>query len=213
MATLTELRNLLVQLSSNADRDLAALWAQLDRETVKDGLMDVMPALIGDYGDAAAVVTADWYDDYRGDRGVGGIYTAEPFVPDLGPEALAGWGSALAQGNWDTALSKISGGVASRLMTASRATITDNTFLDPDAAGWQRLARPDGCGFCQMLAGRAELYRSRGTADFASHDGCHCTAIPAFGGQPVPVKPYTPTSRNISDADRARTREWIKANL
>lgn len=212
MATATELRSLIVQLSDNAERDLALLWAQLDAATVRDGLMDVLPSLVGQYGDASAAVTAEWYDEYRSNLNVRGTYAADLASPDLGAQALAGWGSQLAQTNWDTALAQIAGGLISRVMNASRATITDNAFRDPQARGWQRVARPDGCAFCQMLAGRGHVYRSQGTADFASHDRCMCSAAPAFDGRPVPVRPYTPSDRTITDADRARVRDWIAAN-
>ena len=212
MASATELRSLIVQLSDSAERDLALLWAQLDAATVGDGLMDVLPALVGEYGDASAVVTADWYDEYRSNLNVPGSFSADLASPSLGAEALAGWGSQLAETNWDTALSLISGGLVKRVFTASRSTMMDNVDRDPQARGWQRKARPDACAFCQMLAGRAVLYRSQSTADFASHDNCGCVCVPAFGGRAIPVKPYTPSARNISDADRARVRAWISAN-
>lgn len=217
MATTTELRSLIVSLSDQAAAELAALWAHLATpDEVRSGLFDVMPALVGDYGDASAAVSAEWYNEYRAGQGVGGSFTADVYpVTDLGADALAGWGSSLItpETDWDAALEQITGGLQRRIATSGRETITNATHLDPQALGWQRKARPDGCGFCQMLAGRAELYKSRDTADFGAHDHCHCLAVPAFGGKPVPVKPYTPTSRNITDADRARTRAWIKANL
>ncbi|GAA1891785.1 VG15 protein [Williamsia serinedens] len=213
-ATPTELRSLLVSLSDEAEADLAALWAQLDPSTVREGLFDVLPALVGDYGDAAATVSADWYDEHRADLNVPGRFAADVAPnPDLGADALAGWGTSLAQNNFDTALALISGGLVKRVMTAGRDTIIDNVERDPQARGWQRKARPDGCAFCQMLAGRAIVYRSRTTADFASHDNCGCTCVPAFGGREVPVKPYTPTARTITDAERARVRTWIAENL
>ena len=56
MATATELRGLIVQLSDNAERDLALLWAQLDAATVRDGLFDVLPALVSEYGDALSLI-------------------------------------------------------------------------------------------------------------------------------------------------------------
>ena len=212
MATAAELRSLIVQLSDSAERDLALLWALLDVSSVGDGLMDVLPALVAEYGDAAAVVTAEWYDEYRSDLNVDGAFAADLASPELGAEALAGWGSRLAQDNWDTALSLVSGGLVKRVMNASRSTVMDNVDRDPQARGWQRKARPNGCGFCQMVAGRGAVYRSRATADFASHDNCGCACIPAFVGRAVPVRPYTPSSRNITDADRARVRNWIAAN-
>lgn len=213
MTTPTELRSSLIRLSDNAEADLAALWAQLDAATVGDAMFEVMPALVADYGDAAATLTAEWYEAYRAAINVAGAYSASLTTIDLGANALAGWAVDLARINWDTALAQISGGLTKRVMTASRDTVMDNVELDPQARGWQRKARPDGCGFCQMVAGRGAVYKTKTTASFASHDHCRCVCLPAFDGRPVPVRPYTPTSRNITDADRARARAWIATNL
>jgi hypothetical protein len=71
-----------------------------------------------------------------------------------------------------------------------------------------------------MLIGRGAVYSEAG-ADFASHDHCNCSAVPAFGGQPRPVKPYTvsprrtidpQTGKPVVDADFLRAKAWIKSN-
>lgn len=212
-ATPEELRRLLISLSSDAEADLATVWAQLTPQTFYDALMDVMPALVGEYGDAAAAVTAEWYDEYRNDLNISGRFAADvPTDPKLGSEALAGWANTLAQENLDTALTRTSGGLVRRVMNAGRDAMLDNVERDPQAKGWQRKARGNGCAFCQMLAGRGNVYRGRDTADFASHDNCGCVAVPAFKGRVIPVRPYVPSARNITDADRARVREWISKN-
>ncbi len=210
MVAASELRNLITQLSDSAERDLASLWAQLDAQTVGEGLRDVMPALVDQYGGAAAAVTAEWYDDYRADLNVGGNYTPLPAATDLGAEALAGWGASLAQAEWATAFAQIAGGLTLRVFTASRDTITDATVADPQARGWQRAGAGE-CSFCRMLIGRGAVY-TKSSVTFGAHDHCRCTAVPAFGGRPVPVKPYQVTDRTITDADRARVRDWIAAN-
>lgn len=212
MPTPAELRNWIVQLSDNAERDLALLWSQLDARTVRDGLFDVMPALVGDYGDASATVSAEWYDEHRADLNVDGRYSAPiPATADLGAEALAGWGAQLATENWDSALALISGGLVKRVLTASRETLTTATVDDPQARGWQR-SGIGACSFCRMLIGRGAVY-TRATVNFGAHDSCKCVAVPVFGGRPAPVKPYEVSTRDISDADRARANAWIAANL
>lgn len=218
MATATELRRLIVQLSDNAERDLALLWTQLDAATVRDGLMDVLPALVDQYGDASAAVTAEWYDEYRADLNVRGTYAADLASPDLGAQALAGWGSQLAQTNWDTALAQITGGLIKRVMNASRQTVIDNADQDPQAHGWMRVGVPE-CGWCAMLISRGSVYRSRTTADFAAHDNCKCGCCPAWDhGQITAVRSeFVPTARRRSEraaeADRERAKRWIAANL
>ncbi|WP_188491989.1 VG15 protein [Williamsia phyllosphaerae] len=201
----------MISLSDNAEADLAALWAQLDAASVRDGLFDVLPALVGDYGDAAATLTAEWYDEHRADLNVRGSFVADvPANSQLGVEALAGWGSSLAAQNPETALQLLSGGLVKRVFTASRDTLTIATDRDPQARGWQRAGRGE-CEFCRMLIGRGVVY-TRSSVNFGAHDNCKCVAVPAFGGRELPVKPFQGTERNISDADRARVRAWIAAN-
>jgi hypothetical protein len=43
----------------------------------------------------------------------------------------------------------------------------------------QRVLGGAGCDFCQMLAGRGEVYSAE-TADFEAHDHCGCTAEPIY---------------------------------
>ena len=84
MTTPTELRSALIRLTGNAEADLAALWAQLTASTVSDGLFAVLPALVEDYGDAAATLTAEWYDEYRAGQNVAGGYAASLATTNLG---------------------------------------------------------------------------------------------------------------------------------
>lgn len=214
MTTPADLRSSVQTLTGYAESDLRAVWQQITTpDAARPVLMETIPALVGDYSDAAAVVSAEWYDEHRAELNVKGSYHADiPPASPAGAEALAGWGASLVTGpeiDWDAAFVRVLGGLERRIANASRDTITTNTYRDPQALGWQRVARVNGCGFCQMLAGRGVVYRSEGTADFASHDHCHCSAAPAFGGRPVPVKPYTPSGRTITDADRARVRAWL----
>ena len=216
--TAAELRSLMIRLSENAERDLALLWAQLDAATVADGLMDVLPTLVADYGDTATTVTADWYDEYRSTLNINGSFAADLADPNLGAEALAGWGSQLAQDNWDTALAQLTGGLVKRVMTASRQTVIDNADRDPQARGWMRVGTPE-CGWCAMLISRGAVYRSRSTAGFAAHDHCKCACCPAWDrGQITAVrKEFVPTARRrseqVAEADRERAKAWIAANL
>ncbi|WP_207549211.1 VG15 protein, partial [Mycolicibacterium fortuitum] len=144
MATATELRSLVQTLSDEAGSDLSLLWAQIftpdlraERDSLpdvggsyevwirplltdlQDALMDVMPALVGEYSDAAAVVSADWYDEYRDGQGVGGSFRADvPVSQNLGAEALAGWGTSLITpetADWDAALTRLNGGLQRRI--------------------------------------------------------------------------------------------------
>ena len=212
MPTPADLRQTISDLATLAAADLRDLWASVDSPTVAaQALHDILPPLTTAYASAASTVAADWYDNTRDELNVDGRFSAiTAELDDLGANALAGWSAdaLLAdEPDWDLARSRTEGGLQLRIANASRQTVMVSSIEDPKARGWQRSAS-GGCAFCQMLAARGVVY-SRGTVDFGAHDHCKCVAVAAFTGREIPVKPYEPTLRNVSDADRARTREYL----
>lgn len=196
--------------------DIEVLFRQItDADGARELLADVLPGLVSVYGSAAATLAADWYDDAREQAEVAGRFRAVPAeLPDAGrTDALAGWGIGPLFGATPdvlSALTLVSGGFQRIVADASRQTIAGSSIADPAAEGWQRTGRGN-CAFCRMLISRGAVYREA-SASFASHDHCNCTAVPAFGGEPRLVKPYEPSTRNTSEADRARARAYIRAN-
>lgn len=206
-------------------RDVGALFRRFDSaDAMREAARDLLPALYVLYGSAAATLSANWYDEVRESDGVRGRFQAIPaeLKEDPGIDELIGWALApLARPTHDRAAAQslIEGGFQRRIADVSRATLMDSSLADPQATGWQRVAAGGGCGFCRMLADRGTVY-SESTVAFGSHDHCRCSVVPAWGGQPQPVKPYTKTDRYPdTDAgrerqarDRARTYEWMRNN-
>lgn len=183
MPSATDLRAGVSSLATLAARDLDVIWSTLrDAVTIREALSDVLPGLVESYGAAAATLAADWYDALRDEAGAAGSFTA--ITADVGPSGsteLAGWGvSPLFQAVPDYLAARvlIAGGLQRRIANASRATVTASAVADPAAAGWRRVGTPR-CDFCRMLIGRGAVYREA-TADFESHDHCHCAAVPEF---------------------------------
>lgn len=200
-----------------AARDLGIVWREFSSpEAAVRTLRELLPDLMNMYGSAAASLGADWYEELRDAEGIPGRFTAlAAELPDTDrTDALAGWGltpAFKAEPDWAAALTLVSGGLQRIIANADRQSIAMSSVADPKADGWQRVTRGTGCAFCRMLAARGEVF-SKTSADFSSHDRCFCLAAPAFGGKPRPVKPYTPSERESSDADRARVREYIAAH-
>lgn len=211
MPSPTLLRKGVAGLATLALRDLNAAWRDAE-DTARAGavLRDTLPAVIETYGAAAATLAADWYDESRDEAQVRKFFQATPAnIEDVGAQSLIGWATSEAT---DIAALKvlIEGGTQRRIANFSRLTVTESAIADPSATGWQRVGA-GSCAFCQMLISLGAVY-SEATADFASHDHCNCGAVPAWGGEPIPVRPYTPSSRKGSDADRARVRAYLRAN-
>jgi hypothetical protein len=202
-----------------AERDLRRTFVVRSPDAARDLLLEALPALVDQYGSAAASLAADWYDEIRDAAGLRSRFRAIPAeLPDRGrTDALARWAmsplfaEAARAGAEEAAFSLAFGGLQRIISNASRETVAGSAIADPAADGWQRVGYGDNCEFCTMLIDRGTVY-GEATADFASHDNCNCAAMPAFGGRERPVKPYERTRRRISDADRARVREYLRTH-
>ena len=215
MTTPQALKTAISDLAVLAGNDLDALWRQVSTpDEAREALEDVLPALVSTYSLASATLSADWYDDARDLVDAKGRFTAIPADLDRqGSDVLARWAVGplfAAEPDWRRARVLVEGGMQLRIANASRYTVAGSAIADPAADGWQRQGS-GSCPFCAMLIGRGAVYSEAG-ADFASHDHCRCSAVPAFRGEPRPVKPYTPSARQASDADRARVREYLRTH-
>lgn len=212
MPTATELRTSINELAAVAAGDLRSLWRSVtNADQAKEALEDLLPLLVQTYGLAASALAADWYDELRDELNIDGRFFAiVDEVDDQGADVLARWAVEplyATEPDWNAAKVLVEGGLQRRIANASRQVVRLSSIEDPAAQGWQR-STSGGCNFCQMLASRGAVYSER-SADFASHDHCGCVAVPAFNGWPKPVKPFTPSTRDVSDADRARVRRFM----
>lgn len=199
-------------LLAHASDDLANVWR--GAKTVGSAervLFATIPVLAERYGSAASVMAAEWYDANRASLSVPGRFRSTPAqLGDLGINPLVGWATQPLLGDspdWAGAQTRLEGGFMRRISDVARNTVMGSSLRDPQSHGWQRVGA-GGCDFCLMLISRGAVYSKQGST-FASHDHCHCSAVPAFGGYPLPVKPYTPSAVRISDAGRARVRDYL----
>lgn len=190
------------------------MW-DLPADVLAVALVDVLPATVDTYANASAVLAASLYDELRESSEIRGGFRA--IVPDLdlGADALVRWVSEplrLADPNIDAARFRAEGGLQKRMANAANLTTTTSAAEDPQARGYMRRTRPGACDFCRMVASRGGVY-TKASATFACHENCYCEAVPAWGGKASPVKPYRASDRPQTAEDRARVRQWIKANL
>ena len=174
--------------------------------------MEVLPALGDEYGDAAAALAADYFDEARAEAGVAGDFA--PVIAERPArarwEALARWGVDPLYGEapaWLSAMELIAGGLQRTITDQHRATVADSAIADPQASGWRRVGVGDTCGFCRMLIDRGAVYGEKGVV-FKSHDWCNCVASPSWAPNVrkvigVPFK-YSERKGDWSDERKAR---------
>jgi hypothetical protein len=218
------LRSAQIGVRRLVERDLAAFWGSLNLnhpEAARDALLAFVPALVTSYGESAASVAADWYDDVRAAERVRGRFRAAMVVPDE-TEAVQGVvrraAGALFTDEPAAALASITGRAALYALEGSRQTVMRSTHRDPQASGWQRVARPGACRFCRLLEGRGAVYKEA-TAHFAAHGGakggeCNCAAVPSWDrdAPEVDVRLYEASKRTtgMSEAEKVRHNALIQ---
>lgn len=211
----TVLRRAIDRIADRATTDIAARMSStkslgVARAQIEAAYRDVIVV----YGDASSAFAAGWYDELRAERGISGSYRAS--MADLPStdraRALASWSLTPMVADptqWDAVALRVQAGLDRDVKGMARRTVTQSAVDDPAAAGWQRVAGPgETCLFCLMLISRGAVY-SESTATFAAHDHCNCQATPAWKGRPVPVRPFVPPARPVSDAQRAQLRQYL----
>lgn len=203
-------------------RDLEAFWASLNLsrpEAARNALLDFTQVLVATYGEAAASAAAEWYDEVRAAERVPGRFRATMVVPDESmamSQTVHRLAGALFTDDPGRVLIGLASAAPKYALAGSRQTIVRSTARDPRASGWQRVVRPDACGFCRMLRGRGAVYREA-TVGFAAHKSCHCAAVPSWdpNAPEVDVRLYEASRRTSAmspderEAHAARVREYL----
>lgn len=214
-----------------ATADLNRWWSQVSGWS-PDALVVAMEAFTADlvaaYGDVAALIAADWYDDLRERADAPGRFRA----PMAGPApqeqaaAVARWAAGplySAQPDPARALNLLAGGVQRLVLQPARATISSAAGRDPSRPRWARVpGRPRPCAFCRMLASRGAVYHSQAAAGGSLmtryHSKCGCTPTPVWTGQREPydvdalLQEYN-NARSVAGGDPKAIAAQMRADL
>lgn len=149
-------------------------------------LEPLLASLIPTYGDIAATVAADLYDEMRDAAAVARSFSAvtAPLPDSERAAVLARWGVSPMLGaspDVQAALTLVAGGLQRIIADAHRETVALSVAKDPAQARYARYARAGACDFCSMLAGRGAIYGGKaGGAGGRYHDHCSCIALPSW---------------------------------
>jgi len=175
-------------ISDLVERDLLDFLGALNferPEAVQRALFEFVPALVSEYGDVAATVAADWYDELRASEGVVGSFRAPlaPLIPTEQVNGRLGYATRASGPLWlgDSAtltgfLSMVANEYA---LQPGRDTVMQAAHKDN--AAYARVPEPGACKFCLMLASRGFVY-SKSTAGETKkfHGKCRCNAMPVW---------------------------------
>jgi hypothetical protein len=166
--------------------DFLASISEASPENVRDALLDVIPALTAEYGDAAATVAAEWFEDVYGGRVV--------LAPTYPTEAVEQGVRYVAGKLWTPQPGEIAGLLATHVdkwvKQPGRETLTASAARNN--LTWARV--PTGaktCAFCLVLASRDAVYMTEKAATRRSdgnlyHGKCDCVPVPMSGPDDAP---------------------------
>lgn len=180
-------------------------------------LLENIPEIISYFSAGSSALAADFYDDEREFFAPPKLYVAEPIIPDRTVKirrAIAWAADPIFGGDSSAAEGRLAEVVQLESARPYRETILTNTRRDPSAAGWRRISG-GGCKLCRMLADRGAVYTD-GTALFATHTNCKCSAQPVFSetdfGEEASAMQYMASHKRRTPEARARLRDYLNTN-
>jgi hypothetical protein len=145
--------------------DLAALVGQMALDQPLDQVVAEYLASVTMLADEATEWSLQYYEELLPESN----FVPEPFVdPTFEPRLSASARYAVSEEKTATVLE---GSGTRAIMDQSRSTLIHNAKREH--GNWYRVASPDACGFCRLLATRGPVYHSAHAAA-ASHDRCKC---------------------------------------
>jgi hypothetical protein len=184
-------------------RDVRGLRRLIIPSRLRSSMPDwfaAVQAIVDQYAQASAALSAEFYDAQRDAAGVPGSFTvpiADP-PPEERTEASLRWAT---KDVWerdpevatpaqlepldvrlDRAEKKAEAVTQKLVADTGRETVLGAVRNDRQATAWARTASLGACAFCRILAIRGAVFK-QDTVGFRAHDGCHCMTIPVFVGQ------------------------------
>lgn len=175
-------------ISADAKAKVARVLKELDWSDVpacRDAVVDVVNAVLDNYGLAAGQAAADFFDVSReiavGEK-LGATATAER-DPAATEGAIRAFVDNVNDGDYDAFERLVLSRIDYEIKRAAGTTMMENAARDPLSPRFARV--PSGgetCKFCLMLAGRGFVYHSKKTAgEFGHyHDNCDCRIVASW---------------------------------
>lgn len=184
---------------SRAVDAMESLWRSVTRlstpQEQRDALLELVPALAGEYGDVAAAAAAQWYEESRrmvlGDDD-GFVATLGPGFPSRAVQDSIRWKAGVLWDDPGQMRVFLSSALDRWVKYSGRMTVIENTGRDPKATRWALVPRGKTCAWCTMLASRDWAYTSEDTAKASMHPHCDCQPVPLWDARREIVSGYDP---------------------
>lgn len=179
------------KVAAGVEAELRAVLSRINFAnpvSARAALFEIIPPLVDKWGDVAAVVAAEWFEEFRVAEGVPGAFRAQmaPAVPVEQINGRLGYAtreSGHLFAGQDVDFEKFMSLIVNEYtMKPGHDTVMHNSIRDK--AAFARVPEPGACDWCLMLASRGFVY-SRATVDQTKdgerfHGSCRCHAMPVY---------------------------------
>jgi len=224
------------ELIAQVEDRLDQFWASAgSRDPVAglNALLNYVPLLTQQFGELAATLAMDWFEELRFDAIDAGQIAAigratsyeavrtDPVILTVSAASASYWQHRLAADGPDAAVAGLKDGAMRAVRQSGREAITQNADRDRAARGWQRMTRPGACRFCRALANRGGVY-TKASVRFAAHGPkCNCVAAPTWDQNAPEADPFVyVASKNTAgmtdeqrQIQRDRVRGWLESEF
>lgn len=195
-AQVAEFRAANQALVTLAQRELREFWRSLNVAgnpvAVRNALLAFFPEMLTVYGDAAALLGADWYDMLRNAPPSAARFSAA-LAASAGEEqaqATVRWAvGPLFEGQPDSTFARLTGAAQRLVLQPGRDSVWSAARADPVRTSFARVpSGPTTCRWCVMLAARGFDYSTAESAGQGRefHDHCDCVIVPGRGVDDLP---------------------------
>lgn len=169
-----------------------------DPDMLRDSMLDFYPSMVRRYGESAATVAMEFYDEQRSMSKVAGSYSsvmaAVPEDDVLRDNVRYHMGSYYENGDGDLLAENLGRSAQRHIMNAAEQTIVKNAKRDKAHPRWALVAHPGACQYCLMLSSRGFVYHEKDTVMASRHDGCTCTPVVDFDKRNPHLVGYDPNA-------------------
>lgn len=182
------LRTAQAELTKRVRSELVSLAGALsgNPQAIRDTLLQIVPALVAEYGDVAATVSAEWFEEVYGAK----ASMAKPISPEFVAKGVKYTAGHLWEDNPAATLAALDVKLDKWIKQSGRDTVRASAARNGFA--WARVPTgPKTCSFCLVMASRGAVYDSKRSAAQRAdgdryHGDCDCQAIAVRDASDLP---------------------------
>lgn len=176
------------ELTKRVRSELASLAGSLsgNPQVIRDTLLQIVPALVAEYGDVAATISAEWFEEVYGAK----ASLAKPISRDYVAKGVKYTAGHLFQGEPLATFAALDVKLDKWIKQTGRDTVRASAARHGYA--WARVPTgPKTCSFCLVMASRGAVYDSQQAASQRAdgdryHGDCDCQAIAVRDASDLP---------------------------